>query len=134
MDDQTQERVRNWLKRARENLRAAEYEFGGEFYARAISTAYYAMFYAATAALASIGIARAKHSGVASAFGENLIRTGELDRRLARMFSHTMEEREGSDYSEIPEITGELALQSITDAREFVEAIAIYLSGKGIAE
>lgn len=45
-----------------------------------------------------------------------------------------MEEREGSDYSEIPEITGELALQSITDAREFVEAIAIYLSGKGIAE
>ncbi|OGO44462.1 MAG: hypothetical protein A2W37_00310 [Chloroflexi bacterium RBG_16_63_12] len=67
MDEQTQARVRNWLKRAQENLRAAEHEFNGEFYAQTISATYYAMFYAASAALTSIGIERAKHSGVVSA-------------------------------------------------------------------
>ena len=75
-DEQTQARVRNWLKRAQEYLRAAEHEFNGEFYARSISTAYYAMFYAATGALASIGVERAKPSGVVSAFGEHFIHYG----------------------------------------------------------
>ncbi len=80
MDEQTQEQVRNWLRRAQEYLRAAELELNGEFYARAISTSYYAMFYAATSALASIGIQRAKHSGVASAFGEQFVRSGKISR------------------------------------------------------
>jgi len=123
MDEQTQAHVRNWLRRARENLRAAEHEFNGEFYARAISTAYYAMFDAATGVLASIGIRRAKHSGVASAFGEHFIRSGRFSRAIGQLFTQTMEDREESDYAEIPVIDRALAQQHLDDARRFVDAV-----------
>jgi len=132
MDEQTQARVRNWLKRAQENLRAAELEFNGEFYARAISTTYYAMFYAATGALASIGIKRAKHSGVASAFGEHFIRSGKLGREIGQAFTQTMEDREESDYAEIPVIDRALAQQHLDDARRFVDAVVQYLGKQGL--
>lgn len=109
MDEQTQARVRQWLKRAAEYLRAAEYEFQGEFYARSISTAYYAMFYAATAALTSIGVKRAKHTGVISAFGEYFIRPGKLSSEMGRLLNQTMDDREASDYEETPVVDRELA-------------------------
>jgi uncharacterized protein (UPF0332 family) len=132
MDEQTQVRVRNWLKRADEYLRAAEYEFQGEFYARSISTVYYAMFYAATGALASIGIKRAKHSGVISAFGEHFIRSGKLNREIGQILSRTLEDREESDYSEMPVIDRELAEQRLRQAYQFLEAVVGYLREQGL--
>ncbi len=132
MHEQLQEQVRNWLKRADEDLRAAEHEFNGEFYARTISTAYYAMFYAATGALASVSVERAKHSGVISAFGEHFIRTGKLPAELGRMFHQAMDEREKSDYDAAPLVDRSLAQQHLDNARRFVDAIKRYLSGQGV--
>jgi len=132
MDEQTQVRVRNWLKRADEYLRAADYEFQGEFYARSISTAYYAMFYAATGTLASIGIKRAKHSGVISAFGEHFIRSGKLNREIGQILSKTMEDREESDYSEMPVIDRALAEQRLSQAHQFLDAVIGYLLEQGL--
>ncbi len=132
MDEQTQARVRNWLKRAQENLRAAELEFNGEFYARAISTTYYAMFYAATAALTSTGIERAKHSGVVSAFGEHFVRSGRISGEFGRMLHQTMEDREATDYDEIPVIDRTLAQRHLDDALRFVDAVRQYLVSQGL--
>lgn len=132
-DEQTQARVQNWLKRAQEYLRAAEHEFNGEFYARSISTAYYAMFYAATGALASIGVERAKHSGVVSAFGEHFIRSGKLGGELGRMLRQTMEDRETSDYDETPVVDRDLAQERINEARRFISAVTTYLAEQGIS-
>ena len=132
MDEQVQARVRNWLKRAQEYLRAAEHELNGEFYARAISTAYYAMFYAATGALASIGIERAKHSGVVSAFGEHFIRSGKLGAELGRVLNRTMEDREMSDYDAIPAVDRALAQHRLEDARQFVDTVTRHLTEQGL--
>jgi uncharacterized protein (UPF0332 family) len=132
MDEQTQVRVRNWLKRADEYLRAAELEFQNEFYARSISTAYYAMFYAATGALVSIGIKRAKHSGVISAFGEYFIRPGKLSGEMGRLLNQTMNDREASDYEEIPVVDRELAQKHVENARRFISAVTRYLSDQGL--
>jgi uncharacterized protein (UPF0332 family) len=132
MDEATQIRVRNWLNRSAEALRAAGHEFKGEFYARAISTAYYAMFYAATAALFSIGVTRAKHSGVVSAFGEHFVRSGKIAGEFGRMLRQTMEEREELDYSELPTVNRELAQQHLNDTQRFVEAVMQYLVKQGL--
>lgn len=132
MDEATQIRVRNWLKRSEEYLRAAEYEFDGEFYARAVSTAYYAMFYAATAALASMGIERAKHSGVISAFGEHFVRSGKISAELGRKLSRVMEDREESDYAELPQIDRSFARQRLDEAREFITGITRVLEQQGL--
>ncbi|MBI4770924.1 MAG: HEPN domain-containing protein [Chloroflexi bacterium] len=134
MDEATLARVRNWLARAREYLRAAEHEFNGEFYARSISTAYYAMFYAATAALTSIGVSRARHSGVESAFGEYFVRTGKINREVGQLLSRAREDREESDYDEIP-VMGHDSAHTILDyARRFVREVAAYLAGQGLTD
>ncbi|MBF8285858.1 MAG: hypothetical protein HW378_4773 [Anaerolineales bacterium] len=132
MDEQTQVNVRNWLKRAQENLRAAELEFNSEFYARAISTAYYAMFYAATGALASIGIQLAKHSGVASAFGEHFVRSGKIGGEFGHMLRQTMEDREESDYAAVPVVDRTLAQRHLDEARGFVSAVTQHLRQQGL--
>ena len=132
MDKQTQTSVRNWLKKADEYLRAAEHEFNGEFYARSISTSYYAMFYAATAALESIGVERAKHSGVISAFGEHFVKTGKISGEFGRVFRLTMDDRERSEYDNLPVIDRDLAQTRLVDARRFVEAVTQHLTKHGL--
>ncbi len=132
MDERTQTRVRHWLQRADEYLRAAELEFNGEFYARSISTSYYAMFFAATAALESIGVKRDKHRGVISAFGEQFVKTGKINREIGRTFSQVERDREESDYSAIPAIDNTLAQTRLSEARQFVAAVQHYLSEQGL--
>lgn len=132
MDEQTQTSVRNWLKRADEYIRTAELEFNGESYARSISTAYYAMFYAATGALASIGIERSKHSGVISAFGEYFVKTGKLGEEFGRTFNRMLEDREESDYAEIPLTDYKLSRKRLDEARQFVSAVSEYMIAQGL--
>lgn len=90
------------------------------------------MFYVTTGALTSIGIKRAKHSGVVSAFGEYFIRSGKLSREIGQSLSKTMENREESDYSEMPVIDRALAQQRLDQARQFVEAVTSYLLEQGL--
>ena len=132
MDEQTQVNVRNWLKRAQENLRAAEIELKNDLYGQTISAAYYAMFYAATAALASLGIERAKHSGVASAFGEHFVRSGKISGEFGRMLHQTMEDREAADYDEVPAVDDLLAQRTLDSARRFVDAVTQHLTSQGL--
>jgi len=115
------------LNRAHDYLRAAEHEFNGQFYARSVSTAYYAMFYAATAVLLSLNVERAKRSDVIVAFGEQFIRTRKLMPELGRMLNQALEAAEASDYDEIPNMDAPFAKQRITDARSFIDAIVLYL-------
>lgn len=71
--------VRLYLERARVDLLAAESNIQQGFHSVAISRAYYAMFYAASALLASKGLSRSKHSGVHSAFGEQFVKAGLIE-------------------------------------------------------
>jgi uncharacterized protein len=132
MDEQIEVEIRNRLKRAEEYLRAAEYEFQGEFYARSISTAYYAMFYAATGLLESIGIERAKHSGVISAFGEYFIQTGKIDREMGRIFNQAERDREEADYATLPAVDRVLAQKRLEEARRFIQVVIDYLRKQGL--
>lgn len=52
-----------YLDRAHEDLRAAESNLQQGFHGVAVARAYYAMFYAASALLAHLGIHRNRHSG-----------------------------------------------------------------------
>ena len=65
-----------YLDRARKDLEAAESNLERGFYAVSVTRAYYAMFYAASALLASKEITRSKHSAVLAAFGEQFAKPG----------------------------------------------------------
>jgi len=123
--------VQLYLDRAHQDLKAAENNLRQGFHGVAVTRAYYAMFYAASALLVSKGIARSKHSGVHSAFGEHFVKTGLIEVEYAKMLGHAFDSRIDSDYDVafIPERT--LAEGVLHDARRFVERVEGYLRRAG---
>jgi len=116
------------LARSRQELEAARLLAEGDFGAQAISRAYYAAFYAAEQALASLGESRSKHSGVISAFGRHVVREGGLDEGIGRILRSLFEQRNDVDYGEA-DASKEDAELAIRDAQHFVDAVESWLPG-----
>ena len=87
------------LDQARSSYRAAVLLSQQGYPDFSASRAYYAMFYAATAALAHFNIARSKHSGIVAAFGEYLVKSGEIESEFGRMLPGAFDARQEADYS-----------------------------------
>ncbi|HEM61981.1 MAG TPA: HEPN domain-containing protein, partial [Chloroflexi bacterium] len=101
------------------------------FYAVAVTRAYYAMFYAASALLASKGITRSKHSAVLAAFGEQFAKPGLIEANYAKAFGHAFDARLDSDYDITFAADEALAREVLLDARRFVERVAQFLDEVG---
>jgi uncharacterized protein (UPF0332 family) len=119
--------VRLYLDRAREDLLAAASNIQQGFYGVAISRAYYAMFYAANALLASKGLSRSKHSGVHSAFGEQFVKAGLLEPEYGRMLLNAFDSRLDADYEAHFTARREVAEAVLDNARKFVARMERYL-------
>jgi uncharacterized protein (UPF0332 family) len=110
----------NWANEeivaARDNLRLGHLR-------AAVSRAYYAMFYAATALLGSHGLWRSKHQGLIAAFGEHFVRPGLIEPRYGRMLHDAFEMRLDSDYAPYPDLDAASVARLIADAEDFVKRI-----------
>jgi uncharacterized protein (UPF0332 family) len=115
------------LKGSRDELAAARHLAEGGFPAQAVSRAYFAAFRAAEAALAALGEARSKHSGVISAFVRRVIKRGGLDEETGRILRSLFERRNQADYVPI-EVPPAEATRAIEDAERFVNSVAGWLS------
>ncbi len=115
------ERAKKYLDSAEKLLEAGDYE-------SATSRAYYAMFYAAEAALLTKGLSFSSHKGVISAFGEQFIKTGDLAREMGRELNRAFEKRQLADYEYTFVITREEAGELVIQGRLFVDRVAEYLS------
>jgi uncharacterized protein (UPF0332 family) len=120
-----------YLDRAYLDLQAARSNLQQGFYGVAITRAYYAMFYAANAPLASEGISRSKHSGVHSAFGERFVKGGLIETEYAKMLGHAFDSRLDSDYDVEFVADQVLAEDVLNDARRFVDRAEQYLREAG---
>jgi len=123
--------VQPYLDRARKELWAVEVNIREQLYAVAISRCYYAMFYAVSGLLASIGITRSKHSGVIAAFREHFIKTGLIEVEYGDILGVGFDARQESDYELAPLIDHELALKRLQDAQRLVDQIENYLKSTG---
>lgn len=88
----------------------------------AVARLYYAMFHAATAALLARGIRRRSHHALLAAFGQNFVKTGELDDRFYKDIRAAFERRQQADYEAVLEIDRQAAAQLHTQAIDFVDA------------
>lgn len=118
------------MQRARHTLDAAQMLLQKGFLPDAISRAYYAAFYAATALLHSEGITVSKHGAVIAQIGQHFAKPGRLPANLHRMLIDLFDERQTADYG------GEVFLQesveiSYENALSFVDQIEAYLVQKG---
>jgi uncharacterized protein (UPF0332 family) len=86
----------------------------------AASRAYYVVFHAARALLASIGIEVRTHKGVVSTLGEHFVRPGTLSAAMGRLLSRMQRDREDADYVTGAVFTLEESAAMIEDAERFL--------------
>jgi uncharacterized protein (UPF0332 family) len=120
-----------YLERAGSALRQAKDNLNLGYYDVTTSRAYYAMFYAASALLASKDISRSKHSGVHSAFGQYFVKPGLIEPQYVRMLINAFNVRLDSDYEVRPALNRALAEDILRDAQKFVERTVLYLEQEG---
>lgn len=108
---------------AAETLNAAEYLLKGGYHNDAVSRAYYAMFYAARALLASRDLHPKGHKGLILQFGLEFVKKGFIEETYGRALSHAKERRETVDYNIEAAMTLEEAGTIVSDARDFLDRI-----------
>ncbi len=127
MDEATFKEVALYVENADESLSVAQLDLDNDFNAAAINRAYYAIFYAANALLATKKLARSKHSGVLAAFRQHFVKTGLLPSVLSEIYGQVMDDRHESDYDIMSATSREDAVIDIQQARHFVDEVRAWL-------
>ena len=118
--------IEDLMSAAEDSIAAARLLYEADLFGFSASRAYYAMFYAASAALLTKGLTFSRHGGVISAFGHHFSGAGILPRELHTTFSQAQKLRHLGDYdlAPFPEST---AADQLENARHFVDAVRGYL-------
>jgi len=117
------------LARARQLLAASAHLRAGGFFEDSVSRAYYAVFHAACALLASIGRTVRTHDGLRAAIALHFVKPGLLDSKYSRVLSRTASDRNDADYATVMTFTAKDADDTLVQAADFVEAAAKILGG-----
>lgn len=116
------------MAEARERLEAARALLERRLLGAAVSDAYYAILYAARAALSERDQNAKTHAGTWSTFHAEFVAAGSFDADLAREARATQEPREGVDYA-AARVSAEEAERIVDVGERFVAAVAALLGG-----
>ena len=116
-----------YIAQAHEALAAADDNIRLAHYATAINRAYYAMFYAANALLATKGIQRAKHSSALAAFRQEFVKPGLIEAEYSDSYGDAMDARHEADYTIDVRLTRNSTQDYLEDAQRFVARVEHYL-------
>lgn len=111
------------LQKAKRSLTAARVLFKKGDYDFAASRGYYAMFYAAEAALLEMGKTFSKHSGVISGFYHEFVATNMVPQQLHQHLHEAFEDRSTGDYGFVDPFPQEDAEQILVRAKDFITAM-----------
>lgn len=112
------------MERAQQTLQAAQLlDEQNADTASVVNRAYYAIFYAALAMLATTGEETSKHSGVMALFDRHFIKTGVLPKEMGKFLHTAFDMRQTADYEDKAEISREISRQILEFAKEFVKSI-----------
>lgn len=114
------------MRRARERLSGARDSIASGHPDLAVSAAYYAMLYAARAALSERDLYARTHSGIWNLFEQTFVSAGPIDSGIGSKGRRAQTLREQSDY-EAEEFDRTQAESVLADAEAFVAAVAAIL-------
>jgi uncharacterized protein (UPF0332 family) len=121
-----------YVKHAQQMLQVADHNLADGFYASAINRAYYAIFYAANALLATKGLSRSKHSAVIATFRQHFVKPGLIQDEYSDIYGRVMDDRHEADYDIVESTVGQAQAQTdLEDARRFVERVEHHLKQEG---
>lgn len=110
------------MSSARDRLRGAKHALVAGDRDLSVSAAYYAMLYAARAALSEGDEHARTHRGTWNLFREHFVMTDAFDDTLYRLSQHAQTAREGADYEAVTPPPGE-AKHYVEGAEEFIDAV-----------
>jgi uncharacterized protein (UPF0332 family)/predicted nucleotidyltransferase len=131
MDEATQETITFYLEQAHHNLQAVHALQEDDFLDIALSRAYYACFYALTAALYAINVVRGKHAGVQAALSEFLVKPGRVEPEYKDIYNALKGKRESSDYDPRFVADPEESRRLLADAERFLARMEVFLREQG---
>ena len=116
------------MQKAQRYLKSAKLLSNDGDYESAVSRIYYAMFYAAQAALLTKKLTFSSHKGVISAFGENFVKTGTFPKDMGKELNRAFEKRQLGDYEYVFVIGQDEAKQLLISGKNFVDNISTWLN------
>ena len=125
--EQLEDLLRYRMEQAHETLREAEILLNESALRGTINRAYYAMFYALLALLATKRLGTSRHSGALALFDREFVKTGVFPRELSRSLHLAFDRRQTHDYGEMVQVNRQIAEAALADAKAFVAAIESHL-------
>ncbi len=119
--------IKAYLMQSKDALETTKLLLDHQRFRDAISRAYYAMFYAASALLCSEGKTTSKHSTLISLFYQYFIKTKKFNDYYYKRFVKAFEDRLIADYKVLKPIVDEVAYKKYDDAQKFYQAAEEYL-------
>ena len=115
------------MTQAHDTLQEAEILLEKHSLRGAINRAYYAMFYALLALLATKRLGTSKHSGAIGLFDREFVKPGLFPKEMSKSLRIAFDRRQTGDYGEIIEFDEEIAQETIDSAKSFISEIEKYL-------
>lgn len=126
----TEASIRLLMAKAEESLSVAEALLAQGHHGFSASRAYYAMFYAAEAALLTKQLQFAKHSAVIANFNREFVKSGRLQSHMFKALEKGFTLRNQGDYGILP-LDPEEADSLLAQTRTFLEEIRRLLEAEG---
>lgn len=120
-------RSEDFIESGRTRLLGARHALAAGDLDLAVSAAYYAMLYAARAALSEHDEHARRHGGTWNLFFQRFVTTGAFDQGLHNLAQRAQKSREGADYEAITPDPAE-AQSYVEGAAEFIAAVERMLS------
>jgi uncharacterized protein (UPF0332 family) len=117
------ERVAGFLQKAHATLDHARMAAEAGFIDGAINRAYYAAFYAASAALLARDEAPRTHAGVHNRFWVTYVQTGQIPSEVGSILPHAFSTRQRADYEALSAFDAPAAADLIADVARFLAAV-----------
>ncbi|MCK4921066.1 MAG: HEPN domain-containing protein [Bacteroidales bacterium] len=109
------------IQRAKDTIQEVEIHIANKFWNTAVNRMYYACFYAVGALLIKHKVTTSSHSGTRQKFGQLFVKTGKVDRSLAKHYSNIFEKRHKGDYNDFYDYDEETTLHLLPLSQLFIE-------------
>lgn len=101
MNENNQEyNVKYRLEKAKATLIEVDTHIKNKFWNTSVNRMYYACFYAVSALLLKNKIDATTHAGIRLKFGEHFVKTGKIERNVAKLYTDLFVKRNKGDYND----------------------------------
>ena len=111
------------IQRAKETINEIQILVDNKLWNTAINRMYYACFYAVSALLIKNDVKTSSHSGTRQKFGQLFVKTGKIDRDLAKHYTDLFEKRQRGDYNDFFDYDEETVLRLFPLSKSFIDKI-----------